>query len=317
MSKTIMMKNIWLLFLFFSSSCTNAQDRTEKQHLAVCTEGKGCAFSEITIAANQVDKLLGKNNFWTAAVSDATLILENCESKKDEKQTLEEIDLSYGGSGKAVVLKTIDLEKYLKEKGCFACPNETKKISFYASGDGQFGNGYFFLNIRAGEAYMPNAAFQQFMSGQEESNAVTVDQFIRNNEMETYTIAEGQKYRTKMALGTTVSVVQSDAINEKRFKNDFKKTGKTRKHLNTANTETEYTGKDDEGRTISFWIAPSPNVCLPPGKFDAFGFYNLGYISVDGITYLVTEISGAGFQIKLTSISDGSYNFNPAGYKSY
>ena len=104
--------------------------------------------------------------------------------------------------------------------------NETKKISFYARGNGQSGNGYFFLNLKAGEAYMPNAAFQQFMSGQEGSNAVTVDQFIRNNEMETYTIAEGQKYRTKMALGTTVSVIQNDAINEKRFKNDFKKTAR-------------------------------------------------------------------------------------------
>lgn len=319
MFKSLIMKNIFFLLLFvqFFSSCTNAQEKKTKQTLAVCTDGKGCKFSEITIAASEVDKLLGKNNFWTAATSNATLILEKCESKKDEKQTLEDIDRSYGGSGKAIDLKKIDLEKYLKEKGCFACPNETKKISFYASGDGQSGNGYFFLNLKAGEAYMPNAAFQQFMSGKEGSNEVTVDQFIRNNEMETYTIAEGQKYRTKMALGTTVSVVQSDAINEKRFKDDFKKTGKTRKHLNTANTETEYTGKDDEGRTISFWIAPSPDVCLPPGKFDAYGFYNLGYISVDGMIYLVTEISSAGFQIKVTGISDGSYNFNPAGYKSY
>jgi len=312
------MKNILFLFVFIQlASCTNAEDRTGKQHLAICTEGKGCAFSEITITAREVDKLLGKSKFWIAAASNATLILDKCESKKEEKQTLEDIDRSYGGSGKAVVLKEIDLEKYLKEKGCFACPNETKKISFYASGDGQSGNGYFFLNLKAGEAYMPDAAFQQFMSGQEGSNAVTVDQFIRNNEMETYTIAEGQKYRTKMALGTTVSVVQRDAVNEKRFKSDFKKTGKIRKHLNTANTETEYTGKDDEGRIISFWMIPSPDVCLPPGKFDAYGFYNLGYISVDGMTYLVTEISGTGFQIKLTGISDGSYHFNPAGYKSY
>jgi len=225
------MKNIFYLFLFvqFFSSCTNAQDKKEKQTFAICTDGKGCEFSEITLLASQVDKLLGKSNFWTTATANATLILDQCESKKDEKRTLEEIDRSYGGSGKAVMLKKLDLEKYLKEKGCFACPNETKKISFSASGNGQSGNGYFFLNLKAGEAYMPNAAFQQFMSGQEGSNAVTVDQFIRNNEMETYTIAEGQKYRTKMALETTVSVVQSDAINEKRFKGDFKKTGKTRK----------------------------------------------------------------------------------------
>ena len=102
-------------------------------------------------------------------------------------------------------------------------------------------------------------------------------------------------------------------MNEKRFKTDFK-TGNTRKHLN--NTATEYTGKDGSGNTMSLWIMPVADVCLPAGKFDAFGFYNLGYISVDGITYLVTEMSGSGFQITMTGISDGSYNFNPTGYKN-
>ena len=122
MFKSLIMKNIFFLLLFvqFFSSCTNAQEKKTKQTLAVCTDGKGCEFSEITIAASEVDKLLGKNNFWTSATANATLVLENCESKKDEKQTLEEIDRSYGGSGQAVVLKKIDLERYLKEKRCFA-----------------------------------------------------------------------------------------------------------------------------------------------------------------------------------------------------
>lgn len=321
MFKSIIMKNILFLILSIQlASCTIAQDNIEIQTLAVCTRGTGCEFSEITIAASQVDKLLGKNNFWTSAASNATLILDKCESTKDEKQTLEEIDRHYGGSGEAIVLKKIDLEKYLKEKGCFACPNETKKISFSASASGedvQSGNGYFFLNLKAGEAYMPNAAFQQFMSGQIGSEHMVIDQFMRNNALETYSIVEGEKYRTTMAIGTNIALIQNDAINEKRFKDDFRKTGNTRKHLNTSNTETEYTGKDDDGKTINFWITPANDVCLPEGKFDAWGFYNLGYISVDGMTYLVTEISGSGFQIKVTAISDGSYNFNPAGYKSY
>jgi hypothetical protein len=322
MFKPLIMKNIFFLFILVQSfsSCTNAQDKKTKQTLAVCTDGKGCEFSEINIAASEVDKLLGKSNFWTAAASKATLILDKCESIKDENQTREEIDRSYGGSGKSIALKKIDLEKYLEEKGCFACPNETKKISFYASANGEeahSGSGYFFLNLKAGEAYMPNEAFRQFYAGQEGYEQVIIDQFIRNGKMEQYMISEGKKYRHSMHIGTNISVIKDDAINEKRFKNDFKKTNKTRKHLNTANVETEFIGKDDEGRTISFWIVPSPDVCLPPGKFDAYGFYNLGYISVDGMTYLVTEISGAGFQIKLTGISDGSYSFNPAGYQSY
>lgn len=305
------------LFILFTS-CTSAQEKKDKQHLAICTEGKGCAFSEITIPAAEVDRLLGKSSFWTTASSDATLILEDCDSKKDEKQTLVEIDQSYGGAGKTVTLKKIDVEKYLQEKGCFACPNATKKMSFYinASGeDSMSGNGYFYLNLKAGEAYMPNEVFRQLYGS--EAGDIVVDQFIRNGKMEQYMIAGGKKYYHFMPIGTNISLIKDDALNERRFKTDFSKTGKTRKHLNTNNVETEYTGKDDEGKIISFWIVPVQNVCLPPGKFDAFGFYNLGYISVDGITYLVTEISGAGFQIKLTGISDGSYNFNPEGYQSY
>lgn len=300
--------------LFFS--CTQAQEKKEKQHLAVCTQGKGCEFSEIIIPASEVDRLLGKSNFWTTASSNATLILDNCDSKKDEKRTLKEINLSHGGSGE-IVLKKIDLEKYLREKGCFACPNETKKFSFYIHASGEdvmSGNSYFYLNLKAGEAYMPNEAFQQLYGS--EMGGMVVDQFLRNGKMEQFMVAEGKKYRHSMPIGTNISVIKDDALNEKRFKEEFKK-GSTRKHLNTNSVETEYIGKDDEGRMIHFWIVPVQNVCLPKGKFDAFGFYNLGYISVDGITYLVTEISGSGFQMKLTGISDGSYNFNPVGYQSY
>lgn len=321
MFKSLIMKNIFFLLLFvqFFSSCTNAQEKKTKQTLAVCTDGKGCEFSEITIAASEVDKLLGKNNFWTAATSNATLILEKCESKKDEKQTLKDIDRSYGGSGQAVVLKKIDLERYLKEKRCFACPNETKKISFSGSGVGESGeryagNGFFYLNIQADEAYMPNEAFKQMglMDG-EESNAVTVDQFIRNNVMETYTVTEGNKFRQVMDLGSQLGM-QQEKLNEQRFKKDFKKTGKTRKYK--SNDDIEYVGKDNEGRTISIWLTPSRDVCLPLGRFDAVGFYNLGYLSIDGITYLITEMSGPDFHLKLTSVTDASYQFNPAGYQT-
>ncbi|WP_159799176.1 hypothetical protein [Flavobacterium sp. MK4S-17] len=310
------MKNILFLFLFLQLSLYgNAQPKKARQHLAVCNQGSGCRFSEITVSAAEVDKLLGKTGFWTTASPNATLILNNCESKKNEKLSLEEVDRMYGGSGKKVVIQTISLQKYLKEKGCFGCPNTTKKISFRASGGGQQGSSYFFLNLKAGEAYMPNEAFQKMANG--EGGEMVVDQFIRNNAMDIYAIAGGKKYHQKMALGTTISGIKNDAVNEQRFKKDFRKTGKTRKHPTIGKTETEYRGKDDEGKIISFWIMPSSDVCLPKGKFDAFGFYNLGYISVDGITYLVTEISGNDFQIKLTGISDGTYKFNPAGYQSY
>jgi len=310
------MKNILFLLLFIQfTACTKAQDKKEKQTLAICTEDKGCTFSEITISASDVDKLLGKNNFWTTASANATLIMVNCKSTKDEKQTLIEIDKSFGGSGKDVVLKKMDLEQYLKGKGCFTCPNETKKFSFFISADDHSGNGYFYLNLKAGEAYMPNEAFHQIYGA--EVSGIVVDQFMRNGKMETFTIAEGEKYKQVMPIGTNISAIGADALNEKRFKTDFKKSGNTRKHLNTTNIETEYIGKDSEGKIMSLWTTPSFDVCLPPGKFDAFGFYNLGYISVDGITYLVTEISGSGFQMRLTGIADGTYIFNPVGYKTF
>lgn len=314
MKRYFIFKTIILLFHFIQfTSCTNAQQTKEEQIIAICSEGKGCEFSELNISATEVDKLLGKINFLSAAPSKATLIMDNCDSKIDDKSSLEEIDISYGGKGSTIVFKQIDLEKYLKENSCILCPNETKKISFYVNGEGQSGNSFFYLNLKSGEAFMPNEAFQLLNTG--ENDEMVIDQFIRNNSIEMYAIAEGNKYVTKMPLGSSFST--NHTLDEQHFKKDFKKTGKTRKHLNTTIEENEYTGVDNEGNNIHFWIAPIYNVCLPQGKFDTYGFFNLGYISIDGMTYLVTEISGAGFHVKVTDISDGSYHFNTEGYKSF
>lgn len=309
------MKNIILIFtlLISLSSCNKAQDKQAKQHIAICEQGKGCEIMEIKTTSEAIDKALSKPGFWINAADSATLVIENCTHKIEEKLSPVEIHQSFGGKGEPKKIKDFDLAKYLQQKGC--CANNTKKIAFYASASGEgshSGNGYFYLNLKAGEAFMPNDAFQQFYGS--EAKGMILDQFLRNGSMDSYTIAEGQKYHTNMPIGTNISVIKNDALNEQRFKTDFKETGNTRNHLNT--TSTEYTGKDDDGKTMSFWIAPVGDVCLPKGKFDAFGFYNLGYISVDGKTYLVTEISGSGFEIKLTGISEGSYSFNPAGYKN-
>ncbi len=307
-----MIKSLNFLLCVLFGLFSNAQ-----QHIAVCQEGMGCQIMKIKSTSEQIDSVLGKTEFFSKASDSATLVIVGCTQKIEEKKTVAQIHKQYGGKGAPKKLSSFDIKKYLKDKGCLKCPNNTQKISFYISGDEQSGSGYFFLNLKAGEAYMPNAAFQQFMSSQEGAGDMIVDQFLRNNFMETYSVVEGKKYHTKMPIGTTISMIQADAINEKRFKDEFKKSGKTRKHLNTVKEETEYIGKDDEGKTIHFWIVPVENICLPAGKFDAFGFFNLGYISVNNNTYLVTEISGSGFQIKLTGITDGSYSFNPAGYQSY
>lgn len=311
------MKSIILMLLL--SLTAYAQEQKGSLIIALCEKGNGC--KEIITQSNQkeIAQLLNRPDLGGTSTQKSVLVIEKCDIKKDGKQTLAQIHHSYGGMGEPQKIKDFDLAKYIKENGCLLnCANTTKKISFYIKTSGEdavSGNGYFFLNLKVGEAFMPNEAFQQFYGS--EAKGMILDQFIRNGTMESYTIAEGQKYRTKMPIGTNISVIKNDALNEQRFKTDFKKTTNTRKHLNTNATETEYIGKDDEGKTIRFWITPVSDVCLPKGKFDALGFYNLGYISVDGRTYLVTEISGSGFQIKITGISDGSYTFNPAGYKSY
>lgn len=314
------MKNIIVLFTLFISFTTCSHAQKSNLTIAQCETGKGCTEIITKLTINAIAQQLKRPDLATALTEQSILVIENCDFRNENKRTLAQLHTQYGGTGTPKKITDFDFEKYLKEKGCLSidCLNTTKKIPFYinASGEDAFsGNGYFYLNLKAGEAYMPNEAFQQ-MHGSE-VKGIVVDQFLRNGKMETYTIAEGQKYRTSMPIGTNISVIGADALNEKRFKKEFKKTGNTRKHLNTNRVEAELVCKDDEGKTIHFWIVPVQNVCLPKGKFDAFGFYNLGYISVDGITYLVTEISGSGFQMKITGISEGSYSFNPAGYQSY
>ena len=311
------MKNIFLIFTLLISFTACAQEQKNNVSIALCEKGKGC--KEIVSSKAEIAVFLRRANLVATATEKFIVVIEKCNFKKETKLTLAQLHQSYGGKGEPQKIKNFDFEKYLTDNGCLSnCTNSTKKFDFHINTSGEdaiSGNGYFYLNLKAGEAFMPNEAFQQFYGS--EAKGMILDQFLRNGAMENFTIAEGQKFRTKMPIGTNMSVIKNDALNEQRFKTDFKKTGNTRKHLNTTAIETEYKGKDDEGKIMNFWITPVADVCLPNGKFDAFGFYNLGYISVDGTTYLVTEISGSGFEIKLTGISDGSYNFNPAGYKSY
>lgn len=320
MKKTAIMKNTILLFTLFISLTACSQPQKGNLTIAQCETGTGCKEIITKLNITEIAQKLKRPDLATAFTEESVLVIENCDFRDEKKLTLAQLHTQYGGTGSPKKITDFDIEKYLKEKGCLSlsCPNATKKMSFYinASGEDAFsGNGYFYLNLKAGEAYMPNEAFHQLYGS--EAGDIIVDQFLRNGKMEQYMIAEGKKYRHSMPIGTNISVIGADAINEKRFKEEFKETGNTRKHLNTNSIETEYTGKDDEGTMISFWIVPVQNVCLPKGKFDAFGFYNLGYISVDRITYLVTEISGSGFQMKITGIADGSYSFNPAGYQYY
>lgn len=307
------MKRIFFLILIsISNLILNAQ-----QKVLVCEKEKGCGISEISNSRIDIDRILQKNNFMSAAGKTAILVLENCESIVKEDLNSNQIHQSYSGEGEPKNIENFDLENYFKLKGCKSCPNSTKKLFFHINSPEHNGSGYSFINFKLREAYMPNEAFQQFMAGQEGANSIVVDQFIRDYELVTYTIAEGQKFVYKTSIGLSMFSNESDELNEQRFKNEFKKTGKTKPHFVSGFEQVEYAGKDDEGKQLVFWLAPAIDVCLPIGKFNIVSFYNIGYISVDGITYLITEISNPDFNIKVTNVEEGSYNFNPTGYQSF
>lgn len=310
------MKNLLYLFLIsVLASCSQAQQ--SKQKIVVCEKENGCQSSEILNSRIDIDRILEKSNFMTTAGEGAILVVENCASKIEQNLSVQQIHKSYGGVGEPEQIRNFDLENYIKLKGCKSCSNSTKKLSFIVNSPEHNGSGYSYINFKLREAYMPNAAFQQFMAGQEGASSIVVDQFIRDYELVTYTIAEGQKYVHKMPLGLSMFSNETDELNEQRFKNEFKKTGQTKPHFVAGFEQTEYAGRDDEGKQLKFWLVPANDVCMPSGKFDMVSLYNIGYISVDGITYLITEISNPDFNIQVVNVEEGSYNFNPAGYQSY
>ena len=310
-----MRKIFSFLFLVTVLACTSSDKVEKQQHVAICSMGSGCQFSELLMDAEEVDRILGKTNFWTNAPDGATLILENCQVSMEEDRSLQDIHEQFGGKGDAEVGAPEDLARHFSMLGCFNCPNETKKLNFSAKGEDFNGSAYFYINFKAGEVYMPNAAFQQLYEGTEGISQMVVDQFMRNNKLEQYIISEGKKWLHDLPISTNVSAISSDGASEERFKNTFKKTGKKRAFGSSGLQEEEYTGLDDEGMKMSIWLVPSRDVCLPQGKFDAVGFFSLGYVQISNLTYLITEISGEGYEARVTSSEDGSYSFDPTGYQ--
>lgn len=319
-NRTVMTRlPIYIAFTIALFSCTNAQEKQDEQHhIAICEEKKGCEFAKVTLNASNVDELLRKKDFWTKASPNATLILVKCESLLDEERSLEEIHQAYGGKGAIKIKNKLDIEKHIKDNNCFQmlCPNKTKKISFSFKGEENNGTTFFYLNIQQDESFMPHEAFKMMgiPTVAEDGGEVSVNQFIKNKGfIDNYVIADGKKVHTQMDLRSVNP--EQEKLNYQRFQKDFKKTGQERKFQNTP--EVEYIGYDDEGRQISVWVAKSADVCVPPDKFSIVGFYNLGYFNIEGETYLITELSGSNFQLKVIGLTDAEYSFNTSGYTTY
>ena len=314
---------IYIAFIIAVYSCTNVQEKQEQRHIAICEETKGCEFAKLTLKASKVDELLRKNDFWTKASPKATLILVKCESLIDEERSLEEIHQAFGAKDYVEIKNKIDLGEFLKSQNCFqeiaekSCPNKTKKITFSFKGEENNGTTFFYLNIEKDEAFMPEEAFVMMgmPSVDPDGGKISINQFIkRKGYIDNYVISGGKKVHSKIDMTSTINAEQ-EKLNYQRFLTDFTKTGNSRKFQNE--TELEYVGKDDQGSQINIWLVKSTDVCIPSDKFDIVGFYNLGYFSIDGETYLITELSGSNFQIKVTGLEDAEYSFDDSGYTSY
>lgn len=302
-------KNTAYLLLALISSWNSY---SQQQTITICSEKNGCEFAKVNLNKSQVDNILNKPNFLAREKGQVILNLIECISTIEKNKTPQAIHVAYGGKGTIKEIKNFDLKQYLINKGCLGCPNTTKRISFQATTEDFNGSGYYFHNIQKEESFMPNSSWQLVYQG--EMGELVQNTYIKKNEHISYTIdTEGNKWKIKMPYGTIYQDLNETTFSAK-FNKNFKKTGTKKKFLNTSEFQYEYIGKDGEGKTMKLWLGPSGNVCYPIGKTIVTGFFNLGYIVVDGITYLISEVSGSNFNVKVTGIEEGSYSFDPVGY---
>lgn len=309
------MKNFVLILCLLLSFTACSQAQKNNLTIAICEKGKGCTEVLKKYDKNDIARILQRSDLFASLEEPSILVIEKCDFKDEHKLTIPQLHTQYGGKGEAKKIADFDLEKYLKQNQCLQCPNPTKKISVSISSSEFNGNSYFYYSWNKKEAYMPNDAFQKlYPSGEIEG---TIDAVFKDYQFITYiNHPEVGKMKMNRPIGLSVFSFGKDKDNEAKFKTQFKKSGNKRPHFNTSDFDYEFVGKDDEGKPMTIWLGPAYDFCLPQGKFDALGFFNLGYIAVDGITYSLIEMSGSDYKAQITSIENGNYNFNTTGYKS-
>lgn len=306
------MKQFFLFCLLAANSCFA---QTNYQPVAICQKDKGCQEALVQLTKEKISQLLAKPGLFAGTSKGAVLVLVDCEASVNDSLSIPQLHQQFGGKGTVTRRRSFNLSQYLSEHTCIQCPNHTRKITFKVSTPEFTGTSYFFANLKSGEAYMPDAAHRLLYGP--DAEGVTVDAFFRNYQYVSYVIGpDGNKFIVDMPIGTSLGAPgKADAYNEKYFKENFRKTGKTKKFLTTGLDQVEYAGSSDEG-AVQFWLVPATGVCLPVGKFDAWGFFNLGYVSIDGITYMVAGIEADSFKAEVTGVKEENYQFNPLGYKA-
>ncbi len=310
--KMFKMKKFYFLCLLF---CIGLKSYCQDQVITICSEKNGCQYAKVSLTKAQIDILLAKPNFLAKEKGVVLLSLVNC-SPSIEKMTVQQLHQKFGGKGVSKEIKNFDLRKYLLDKNCLGCPNTTKRISFEITTDGQTMKGFYYHNLNNKESFMPDESYKELYKDMEISN-MTHNSFILDNKFISYTInPEGNKFKSIVTSGSTDQYINSDE-NIQRIKNTIKKTGNKKPFIATTRFQYQYETQDGEGNKIMMWITPAPNTCFRKGQIVPSGFYNLGYLEIDGEAHFISEISGNNYLIKVTHIEVGSYSFTPVGYKTY
>ena len=302
------MKNIFLLLFYF----TTIFNGFSQQVITICTQNNGCEYAKVNLTKSQIDDILGKPNFVAREKGVVIINLMDCVSTIEKNKIPQAIHEANHGKGNVTERKNFDLKKYLFEKGCLKkCSNTTKKISFQIKSDENNGSAFFFLNVKAEESFMPNESWQKMSQGQMIGGVLNT--FIKNNKLISYTVAEGKKWKLTTPYGSVFSELNDPEFSA-QFRKRVTKTGNKKPFLKNGEIQDEYSTTDDDGNKMTFWLTLSKDVCFVNGENIPAGFFNLGYILLDGITYLVTELSGQNFNIKIIDFDDGNYSFDTSGY---
>ncbi|PPL02237.1 hypothetical protein [Parapedobacter indicus] len=313
------LETVLLVCVALSFSCKSKEsEMVMTETVATCQAEQGCTFYAVELTRAEIDKLLNKNAFFTAAKSEAILVITDCVPMIEEEQTREAIHTKYGGSGEAPSGEGFDFRNYLLQHACLTFPNHTKRIDYTAVDkmQGKTVEGYSFLNIKGREAFIPNESFIKLLEDAE--GIVQVDAFMRDRVMVQYMVdPEGNKWEIRMDIGMTYGPSPEDVDNLAHFNQHFKKTGNRARFLQTGLYSEEYTGKDAEGTDMNIWLVPSADVMLPPDEFAMVGFLNIGYIQLGGVTYLMHKFTSSLFDVEVTGIQDDEYSFDPTGYRPF
>ncbi|NCT08845.1 MAG: hypothetical protein GW772_02015 [Flavobacteriia bacterium] len=302
------MKNIFLFLFYFTSFFHGFS----QQVITICTQNNGCEFAKVNLTKSQIDDILGKPNFVVREKGVVIINLMDCVSTIEKNKIPQAIHEANYGKGIVKERKNFDLKKYLFEKGCLKkCSNNTKKISFQIKSDEFNGSAFSFLNIKAEESFMPNESWQKMSQGEMVEGVLNT--FIKKNKNISYFIAEGKKWKVTTPYGAIFNDLNDPEFSA-LFHKRVTKTGNKKPFLKNGEIQYEYSTTDDEGNKMTFWLTLSKDVCFVNGKNIPAGFFNLGYILLDGITYLVTELSGQNLNIKIIDIEDGNYSFDTSGY---